>query len=76
MHMYMQSSVPGLKYKSIRGVTWLRDDPLPDIKTMIVTERRIKKNCPSVMHTVTLCLRFAVRVNELAEKYNTILGPV
>ena len=28
-------NVPGLKYKSVHGVIWLHDDPLPDIKTRL-----------------------------------------
>ena len=45
----------------IHDVTWLRDDPLPDIKTRVVTDRRTQI---AQVITVTFRLRFAVRVND------------
>ena len=35
------------QYKSIRGVTWLCDDPLPDIKSRVVMDGRMyRKKSP------------------------------
>ena len=38
--MCTQCAWVGFNYKSIHGVTWLCVDPLPDIKTRVVTDRR------------------------------------
>ena len=61
-------SVPGIKYKSIHGVAWLCNDPLPDIKTCDGLWRMdVQMIKIAQVITVTLCLRFVAIVNKFTQ---------